>query len=519
MEICSRRMKKGTTSMKLEIEGERRKQGRTNDREDNVLCNDGERKDLRCLVEGEMGEDSSGTEYEPDNEDEGVSESVSLLVSEYSVDEGCTDRIGGDEGRCTSAVREGASGGQCRGQIVDLDGDEVRTDVGTMVRDHMVEWEREEMVTRLPGRSRKKRRFFRNYVSAMVALCEENKEDDRVRLSVRIYAFTIMSGVLFPGAPYGVAWGMLQYVEDIQRIGEYNWAEAVWRVVVNTIEDTQKKLCAGPLTEVQLNGFCLLIQGWFYEHTIRFVDQGRKRYPCIASWVRVGYRGRCDASELVKDITEEEVIPILCPRDVELVDRTVSQFMATDEFGYYIDDGEGWLSVDERLRMGLCLYVMEDCTHLPLKGSIHFYLGSHGTPTEGGSDSTAEDSQCHCSKCSMAFTCHCGVEAKLVEHHDNYHQTYACCPKRDDIACAYFHELDPPYPQKAMDVIDDLVAQNRELHNLLIDERNNHYCIQSEDMAVDNAVRAELARMKVMLRFARAMIVPLGAIVVRAVFR
>jgi len=75
-----------------------------------------------------------------------------------------------------------------------------------------------------------------------------------------MYAFMIMSGILFPGTPYGAAWGMLRYVEDIQRMGEYNWPQAVWRFVVETIEDTQKKLCAGPLTEVQLNGFCLLIQ-------------------------------------------------------------------------------------------------------------------------------------------------------------------------------------------------------------------------------------------------------------------
>ena len=97
--------------MKLEIEVERRKRGRTNDREDSVPCSDGEREDLRCLFEGEMGEDSSGTEYEPDNKDERVSETVLLLESEYSVDEGCSERIRGDEGMCTFAGGEGATRG------------------------------------------------------------------------------------------------------------------------------------------------------------------------------------------------------------------------------------------------------------------------------------------------------------------------------------------------------------------------------------------------------------------------
>ncbi|KAJ8442480.1 hypothetical protein Cgig2_022363 [Carnegiea gigantea] len=83
----------------------------------------------------------------------------------------------------------------------------------------------------------------------------------------------------------------------------------------------------------------------------------------------------------------------------------------------------------------------------------------------------------------------------------------------DDIACAYFHKVDPPYPQKAMDVIDELVAKNRELHDVLFDEHDSHYWMQREDMAVDNAVRADLARMKVILRLAGAMIVLLTAII------
>ena len=94
----------------------------------------------------------------------------------------------------------------------------------------------------------------------MAELCEENSDDDRVGLWLQIYAFVILSGVLHPCTPYGAAWTLLHYVEDMNEIREYAWAEAVWRVLVETIEDTQKKLSKGPLSEVQLNGFCVLIQ-------------------------------------------------------------------------------------------------------------------------------------------------------------------------------------------------------------------------------------------------------------------
>jgi len=59
------------------------------------------------------------------------------------------------------------------------------------------------MRIRVPGRTGKKRQFFRNYVAAMAELCEENSDDDWVGLWLKIYAFMVLSGVLFPRTPYG----------------------------------------------------------------------------------------------------------------------------------------------------------------------------------------------------------------------------------------------------------------------------------------------------------------------------
>ena len=94
------------------------------------------------------------------------------------------------------------------------------------------------MISKVLGRSRKKRHFFRNYVSALVALCDENNRDDRVGISMKIYAFVVLSGVLFPCTPYGAAYGMLHYMENIQQIRQHNWAKAIWHDVMGKIEDT-----------------------------------------------------------------------------------------------------------------------------------------------------------------------------------------------------------------------------------------------------------------------------------------
>ena len=70
-----------------------------------------------------------------------------------------------------------------------------------------------------------------------------------------------------------------------------------------------------------------------------------------------------------------------------------------------------------------------------------------------------------------------------------------------------------------MDVIDDLVAENRELRDTLIEERNSHYWIQQEDSAVDITIRGHITHLKTMLNVAYVVIVCLVAVVVSMVFR
>ncbi|KAJ8436433.1 hypothetical protein Cgig2_013474 [Carnegiea gigantea] len=113
--------------------------------------------------------------------------------------------------------------------------------------------------------------------------------------------------------------------------------------------------------------------------------------------------------------------------------------------------------------------------------------------------------------CNMTYQCHCQLEAKIVEHHDNYRRRYACCPKQDDYACGYFEEVDPQYPNRAMEVIDDLVAEMREAHDLLLEERHNQYWMEEKDRAVEDGMRAELAELKGVVEVAIAAIVVLVA--------
>ncbi|KAJ8426388.1 hypothetical protein Cgig2_000583 [Carnegiea gigantea] len=223
----------------------------------------------------------------------GMERHLTLALIKYWIPRWKAFRIGGR--RVPFSVFDVAlfMGLPAMGRRVELEGEELSTEVSVLVRGCVADWEQEEMASRVPGRSGKKRRSFRNYVAAMAKLCEENNEDEQVGLWLRLYVFMVLRGVLFPRTPYGAAWSMLHYVEDVDGMAGYAWAEAVWWVLVETMEDTQRKLADGPLLEV---------------------------------------------------------IPMLYPREHEMQHSVVRQFMATDAYGYYVDDGEGWLSVDERLR-------------------------------------------------------------------------------------------------------------------------------------------------------------------------
>ena len=78
------------------------------------------------------------------------------------------------------------------GRKVELNGEEISTEVGHMIGRRMAEWEREEMAIRIPSKSGKNRRFFQHYLNVMIKLCEENMEEDQVGIWLKLYVFIVL---------------------------------------------------------------------------------------------------------------------------------------------------------------------------------------------------------------------------------------------------------------------------------------------------------------------------------------
>ncbi|KAJ8446521.1 hypothetical protein Cgig2_027483 [Carnegiea gigantea] len=158
------------------------------------------------------------------------------------------------------------------------------------------------------------------------------------RLTGRLVPFSVYDVTLFTGLPVTdkiVEFGeddlsttelaRMKYMEDICRIGEYAWAEAMRRVLVEAIEEIQRKL----------EGLCGSTS----------TQQGLQNMTSVSSlnWqVRiVSTMGKFDG--IIGD-------PYVALLGEEMLVPTVRAFMKTDGFRDYVLDGEGVLSYEERLQ-------------------------------------------------------------------------------------------------------------------------------------------------------------------------
>ncbi|KAJ8432092.1 hypothetical protein Cgig2_001173 [Carnegiea gigantea] len=113
------------------------------------------------------------------------------------------------------------------------------------------------------------------------------------------------------------------------------------------------------------------------------------------------------------------------------------------------------------------------------------------------------------------YTCNCGLEAGIFKGDGQYHRRYARCSKRDEVTCDFFHLIDADFPQRAKEVIDDLVCEQTVQRDWLLDDCNAELLTRDEDMRMEAKRRAEVDTLKKLLGLAVAVIAIMLAIGMR----
>mgnify|MGYP001037933063 CR=1 FL=1 len=65
-------------------------------------------------------------------------------------------------------------------------------------------------------------------MSVLLEFCRVNNIVEKVALFKKLYMLLVVSELLFPRCAGGVPWDLVHIMEDVDRVGEYNWSEAVW---------------------------------------------------------------------------------------------------------------------------------------------------------------------------------------------------------------------------------------------------------------------------------------------------
>ncbi|KAJ8432926.1 hypothetical protein Cgig2_023056 [Carnegiea gigantea] len=101
----------------------------------------------------------------------------------------------------------------------------------------------EEHVSRERQRRRtaqKDLHIYTNYVLVLLELCRVNNIVETVALFKKLYTFLVVSGLLFPQCAGGVVWDLVHIVEDMDRVGKYNWSEAIIPVI--EVRDDERRI-------------------------------------------------------------------------------------------------------------------------------------------------------------------------------------------------------------------------------------------------------------------------------------
>ncbi|KAJ8430687.1 hypothetical protein Cgig2_018413 [Carnegiea gigantea] len=81
---------------------------------------------------------------------------------------------------------------------------------------------------------------------------------------------------------------------------------SLWSFLVEAIEDTKEKI---PLKRnLQMYGFTMVVQVWFYEHKTLYAHADEKGVSCIASWVNLYIGYQYDAAQLISTIKDNQGI-------------------------------------------------------------------------------------------------------------------------------------------------------------------------------------------------------------------
>ena len=100
--------------------------------------------------------------------------------------------------------------------------------------------------------------IYRNYVSMIIELWRQHNVVESLLMLRKLFTLSVLSGRLFPRSVRGIAWDLIDLVEDNDRLAEYKWTGAIFQFLVEMLDETKENMCT--TKNLQINGIAMLLQ-------------------------------------------------------------------------------------------------------------------------------------------------------------------------------------------------------------------------------------------------------------------
>ncbi|KAJ8429906.1 hypothetical protein Cgig2_025336 [Carnegiea gigantea] len=104
------------------------------------------------------------------------------------------------------------------------------------------------------------------------------------------------------------------------------------------MEESREKM--GSTKNLQINGFAMILQVWFYEHNTIYAFAIKRKVPRLSSWVNLYNGKKYDGGVMVRKLKDSELIPVIEVRDDERRMQAVEALITSEDYGVYVEDAQ-----------------------------------------------------------------------------------------------------------------------------------------------------------------------------------
>ncbi|KAG5560030.1 hypothetical protein RHGRI_003346 [Rhododendron griersonianum] len=176
--------------------------------------------------------------------------------------------------------------------------------------------------------------FMKQKIKELISSEKEQDVEDVVRLLCLYLCVTLF----FSNQGTTVNWSYIQHMEDLERVKEYDWAEAIRKYLLMSVHNNHKDLRG-------LRGSTVLLLYWLCEHTKLVEVKNQNAVPRVVKW-KIS-----DLRKSLKDFEQLSQLPGDKVNHTE-VQETAEERKIFDEISGDHGDEQGQVSKDHRGEQG-----------------------------------------------------------------------------------------------------------------------------------------------------------------------